>query len=250
MATRKPRMTRTKRGDAARADSAEVTSAALPSPFPPIAEYAFLSDCHTGALVAPDGAVDWLCVPRFDSASVFGSLLDREAGTFRFGPFGINVPTSRTYEPGTNVMSTTWRTPSGWVVVRDALTMGPTKGPDSVTPHTRPPADDDAEHMLVRVAECLEGRVEMEVVCEPVFDYGRVEATWQIVDDAGHVAEARAATSRCGCRLICHSGSRAAGRGVGTCSRPGTASIARCPGRRAWWRPTMLRTRRGGSPTL
>ena len=167
-------------------------SAAMPSPFPPIADYGFLSDCHTGALVAPDGGVDWLCVPRFDSPSVFGSLLDREAGTFRFGPFGINVPTQRVFVAGTNVLITTWKTPSGWVVVRDALTIGPATGPDVVTPHTRPPADDDAEHLLVRTAECVDGEVDIELVCEPVFDYGATAATWTL-DADGHGADASAA---------------------------------------------------------
>ncbi|MGA2008869.1 MAG: trehalase-like domain-containing protein, partial [Solirubrobacteraceae bacterium] len=49
------------------------------STFPPIASYAFLSDCHTGALIAPDGSVEWMCLPRFDQASIFGALLDRSA---------------------------------------------------------------------------------------------------------------------------------------------------------------------------
>jgi GH15 family glucan-1,4-alpha-glucosidase len=164
-------------------------SAAMPSPFPPIADYAFLSDCHTGALIAPDGAVDWLCVPRFDSPSIFGSLLDRQAGAFRFGPYGINVPSQIAYEPGTNVLVTTWKTPVGWVVVRDALTMGTRAGEDTVTPHTRPPADDDADHTLVRTVVCLDGQVEVELICEPIFDYGRDEAKWTVHGD-GHSAVA------------------------------------------------------------
>jgi GH15 family glucan-1,4-alpha-glucosidase len=168
-------------------------SAAAPSPFPPIASYAFLSNCHTGALVAPDGAIDWLCVPSFDSPSVFGSLLDREAGFFRLAPFGINHPTAVAYQPGTNVLETTWKTPSGWIVVRDGLTMSPREHEDTVTPHTRPPADDDADHLLVRTVECLEGQVEIELVCEPAFDYGRTEAEWALVGDERHVADATGA---------------------------------------------------------
>ena len=171
----------------------EVQSAAAPSPFPPIADYAFLSNCHTGALVAPDGSIDWLCVPRFDAPSVFGSLLDREAGSFRFGPFGINHPTERIYEAGTNVLVTTWKSPSGWIVVRDALTIGPRDHEDKITPHTRPPTDYDGDHLLVRTVVCLEGNVEVELICEPAFDYGRVSAQWTAVDGDRHAADASGA---------------------------------------------------------
>lgn len=170
-------------------------STSLPSsPFPPIAEYAFLSNCHTSALVAPDGSVDWLCIPRFDSPSVFGNLLDRGAGYFRFAPYGINVPTHRCYEPGTNVLVTTWHTPGGWVEVREALTMAPRTGVlDETTPHTRPPADDDAEHILVRTAVCLAGTVEVELVCEPAFDYGATPAGWSLQGTQAHTADATGA---------------------------------------------------------
>jgi GH15 family glucan-1,4-alpha-glucosidase len=177
----------------AKTEEQAVQSAAAPSPFPPIAEYAFLSDCHTGALVAPDGAIDWLCVPRFDAPSVFGSLLDREAGFFRFAPFGIRHPTARAYIPGTNVLETTWKTPNGWVVVRDALTLGPWDREDVITPHTRPPADDDGDHMLVRTVECIEGEVEVELICEPAFDYGRTPAEWTAVDGGRRAADATGA---------------------------------------------------------
>jgi GH15 family glucan-1,4-alpha-glucosidase len=178
--------------DASGNGDAAPQSAAAPSPFPPIADYAFLSDCHTGALVAPDGSIDWLCVPRFDAPSIFGSLLDRQAGSFRLAPFGINVPVSRIYEPGTNTLLTTWNTPTGWIMVRDALTLGPRRGEDTITPHTRPPTDDDADHLLVRSVLCLEGHVDLELVCEPVFDYGRTPADWSL-EDSRHAADATGA---------------------------------------------------------
>jgi GH15 family glucan-1,4-alpha-glucosidase len=165
----------------------------MPSPFPPIEDYAFLSDCHTGALIAPDGAVAWLCVPCFDAPSVFGTILDREAGYFRMGPFGINIPTARAYEPGTNILVTTWNSSGGWAVVRDALAIGPHRGEDTVTPHTRPPSDNDADHLLVRTVECIAGEMEIEIVCEPVFDYGRTAATWALVGEDRHAADATGA---------------------------------------------------------
>src|SRR5262249_4125835 len=82
-----------------------------------------------------------------------------------------------------NVLVTTWKTPAGWIVVRDALTMGPRGHEDEITHHTRAPADDDGDHMLVRTVECLEGNVEIELVCEPAFDYGRTPGEWSLVGD-------------------------------------------------------------------
>jgi GH15 family glucan-1,4-alpha-glucosidase len=176
------------KASAAGKEEGMLQSAAMPSPFPPIADYAFLSNCHTGALVAPDGAIDWLCVPRFDAPSIFGTLLDREAGSFRFAPFGINVPSGRIYEPGTNILNTTWHTPTGWAMVRDALTIGPTRHNDEITPHTRAPADEDAHHLLVRTVLCMDGSVDIELLCEPDFDYGRVLGEWSLLGP--HTADA------------------------------------------------------------
>src|SRR3954452_1469437 len=88
------------------------------SPFPPIAEYGFLSDCESVVLIAPSGNVEWLCLPRIDSPSVFGALLDRDAGSFRVGPDDVMVPTARRYLPGTMVLETSWGTKTGWVIVR------------------------------------------------------------------------------------------------------------------------------------
>lgn len=162
------------------------------SAFPPIADYGFLSDCHTGALVAPDGTIEWLCPPRFDAPSVFGAILDRSAGGFRLGPSAMGVPAGRRYEPGTMILETTWMTPTGWVVVRDALVIGPwrerTQG--STTAHTRPPTDYEAHHVLVRTITCIHGQAQIELLCEPMFDYGRVPATWSTVPNDPYAFDA------------------------------------------------------------
>jgi GH15 family glucan-1,4-alpha-glucosidase len=153
----------------------------IDSPFPPIADYGFLSDCHTGALVASDGSIEWMCLPHFDSPSVFGALLDRGAGSWRVGPYGLYVPAGRRYIPGTNIIETTWMTQQGWLRVTDALTIGPWHDNKHGSSHTRPPTDYDGEHLLVRVIECIQGEVQVEIVCEPMLEYGSSPARWTIV---------------------------------------------------------------------
>jgi len=149
------------------------------SGFPPIAEYGFLSDCEVNCLVAPDGAVEWLCLPRPDSPSVFGAMLDRRAGAFRFAPANASVPHDRRYLPGTMVLETTWHTPTGWLVVQDVLVMAATALGSRRADFRRAPEDTVAAGTLLRVATCIDGRVEVMVDCMPNFGYGTVPATFE-----------------------------------------------------------------------
>jgi GH15 family glucan-1,4-alpha-glucosidase len=149
------------------------------SPFPAIADYGFLSDCEASALVAPGGSIEWMCLPRMDSPSVFGSLLDRDAGMFRLGPAGVHVPTARRYLPGTMILETSWGTRGGWIIVRDLLLMGPWHhSEDRSQTHRRAPTDYDADHVLLRTVRCVNGEVQLSLACEPVFDYGRTRGRW------------------------------------------------------------------------
>src|SRR2546429_1970083 len=168
-----------------------VDSSVRRSPFPPIAEYAFLSDREVVALVAPSGAVEWLCLPRPDSPSVFGAILDRDAGGFRLGPADVTVPAGRRYLPGTNVLETTWMSRMGWLIVRDALLVGPWHDEEERSnTHRRAPTDDDAEHVLLRVVHCVQGVVELQLDCEPNFDYGRRGAEWEYTGEGYNEAVA------------------------------------------------------------
>jgi GH15 family glucan-1,4-alpha-glucosidase len=163
------------------------------SPYPPIAEYGFLSDCEASALVAPSGNVEWLCLPRLDSPSVFAAILDRDAGGFRLGPADHEVPAARRYLPGTMVLETSWGTETGWIIVRDVLLIGPWHHEDELSKtHRRAPTDYDADHVLLRTVRCVNGEVQLTLDCEPVFDYGRQVATWSYTDQGYHQGMATA----------------------------------------------------------
>ena len=142
------------------------------SVFPPIAEYAFLSDCEVNVLIAPSGRVEWMCLPRPDSPSVFAAMLDRAAGSFRLSPTGVQVPAGRRYLPGTLVLETTWRTRTGWMIIRDALCIGPWYHSQRRSgTNRRPPTDYEAEHVLLRELYCSngEGQVALDADRTPSF---------------------------------------------------------------------------------
>src|SRR3712207_1873920 len=132
----------------------------------------------------------------FPYTTLFRSL-DRDAGRFRLGPADVEVPTARRYLPGTMVVETTWKTRTGWLVVRDALAVGPWHHDDERA-HRRQRAPDDweAEHVLVRTARCAQGTVELQLECEPAFEFGRVRAEWEYLGPTYHHARATGGDAR------------------------------------------------------
>jgi GH15 family glucan-1,4-alpha-glucosidase len=139
--------------------------------YPPIAEHGLIGDLQTAALVTADGAVDWFCCPRFDSPSVFGSLLDRDnGGRFRIGPEGDDHVTRQLYFPDTAVLVTRFMTPDGVGEVLDFLPVD----------HPKQASD---RHRLVRVVRCVRGQMRFVFECAPRFDYGRQPHELELTDE-------------------------------------------------------------------
>lgn len=137
-----------------------------------IADYALIGDCRSAALVGRDGSIDWLCFPRFDSPSIFGRILDESrGGSFTLRPVESGE-TTRSYLRDTNVLVTRWTTSSGIVEIYDLM---PPEDASGVTEAL-------AHHTLVRGARCLSGSVELELRCEPRFEYGRFVPRFRQID--------------------------------------------------------------------
>lgn len=132
------------------------------NPYPPIADYAMISDCHCVALVSRSGSVDWCCMPRIDDDSLFGRLLDWNKGGFcAVTPTDEGFTSTRRYIPGTMVLETRFKTGQGEALLHDFFAMD-----------ADPLGDPRYDH--VRIVEGLSGEVELSVDVCPRFDYGEI----------------------------------------------------------------------------
>ena len=142
-------------------------------PHVPIEDHGIIGDLHTAALVSTDGDIDWLCLPRFDSPSVFAALLDQERG----GRFTVRCTgatrTKQMYLPDSNILLTRFL---GENCVGEVV--------DFMVPHEHG-RDGRGAHQVVRLVRAVRGRVEVEVHCAPAFDYGRARTEVDIVEGAG-----------------------------------------------------------------
>src|SRR5436190_16370105 len=141
--------------------------------FKPIGDYGLLSDCNTSALVARDGAIDWLCMPRFDSPAVFARILDPVAGHWTIAPMGRSIP-ERRYVDGTLVVETTFTTETGTAVLTDGMAFA-----DGQRGHD---LGNDAPHEVLRLVEGVDGEVDFEFELKPRPEYGLVKPLVRVTD--------------------------------------------------------------------
>jgi GH15 family glucan-1,4-alpha-glucosidase len=139
--------------------------------YPPIAEHGLIGDLQTAALVTTDGTVDWFCWPRFDSPSVFGSLLDHDnGGRCRIGPEGEDYVAKQLYFPDTAILITRFMTTDG---VGEVIDFMPVHDPHRAS----------NRHRLVRVVRCVRGQMRFVFECTPRFDYGRQAHELELTDE-------------------------------------------------------------------
>src|SRR6476620_750135 len=138
---------------------------------PSIADHAIIGDLQTAALVASNGDVDWFCTPRFDSPSVFASLLDADrGGRFRIAPEGDDHLTKQAYLGDTAVLSTRFMADGGTGAVIDFM---PIYDPQVVRDR----------HIIARGVRCVRGRMRFRMSCAPRFDYGRASHTVEVTPE-------------------------------------------------------------------
>src|SRR2546425_12527264 len=142
----------------------------------PVAAYGLLAACTSAALVARDGSIDWLCLPRYDSESVFGRILDPDAGHWSIRPVGA-FTTERRYLPGTLVIETTFTTDTGRVKLTDALVFDEGQRGHDLGYHS--------PHELVRSVEGVSGEVELVFELAPRTEYGLVRPLFRMEGDGG-----------------------------------------------------------------
>ncbi len=135
-------------------------------PYKPIENYGLIGDMHTVALVATDGSIDWMCVPHFDSPSVFAAILDDgKGGHFRIAPVGEDITCKQFYWPATNVLITRFLAPHGAAELTDFMPAG-----RAVSGHGH-------SHQLIRRISAMRGRLTFRMECQPAFNYARDEHT-------------------------------------------------------------------------
>src|SRR3954463_13094585 len=129
----------------------------------PIEDYGLIGNMHTAALVGRNGSIDWLCLPHFDSPSVFAAVLDEQKGGYvRIAPVNERAARKQMYWPETNVLITRFLLADGVVEVIDYMPVGLKKG-------------EPGFRQLVRRVEAVRGSIPIRVECCPAFNYARDE---------------------------------------------------------------------------